>query len=143
MYKEWIFMETQVVIIGAGIMGAALARELAKYDVDVTLVEKRADVSMSVTKASNATIYSPLNFSWVSSSALKEIATKKAGITREAELEKEKLCIDGANSWGNLLDELDLDYLKFPYFMVVATNEDDLKVLELMEKGAQARWSQI
>jgi L-2-hydroxyglutarate oxidase LhgO len=75
-------METQVVIIGAGIMGAALARELSRYNVDVTLVEKQADVSMGVTKASNGTIYSPQSFSWVSSATLKGIATKKEG--REA-----------------------------------------------------------
>jgi glycerol-3-phosphate dehydrogenase len=134
-------METQVVIIGGGIMGTALARELSQYNVDVTLVEKRADVSMGVTKASNGFIYSPLDFSWVSSAALKTIATKKEGkeATQKAELEKEKLCIDGANAWGTLLDELDLEYYKLPHFMIVATSEDDLKVMEVMEKGAQAR----
>jgi glycerol-3-phosphate dehydrogenase len=134
-------METQVVIIGGGIIGTAVARELSQYNVDVTLVEKRADVSMGVSKCSNSLIYSPLAFSWVSSGALKRVAkeTKGAGAaTKEAELMKDKLCIDGANLWDNLIDELDLEHIKFPYFVIVATSEGDLKVLELMEKEAQA-----
>ena len=41
--------ETDVLIVGAGISGVSLARELSKYDVRVTVVEKEADVSMVVT----------------------------------------------------------------------------------------------
>ncbi|MDY6795153.1 MAG: FAD-dependent oxidoreductase [Actinomycetota bacterium] len=43
--------ETEVLIIGAGVLGAAAARELSKYKVDVTVVEKAVDVGWGCTKA--------------------------------------------------------------------------------------------
>ncbi len=44
-------METEILIIGAGVLGAATARELSRYKVDVTLVEKNVDVGWGITKA--------------------------------------------------------------------------------------------
>ncbi|MEA3222477.1 MAG: FAD-dependent oxidoreductase [Thermodesulfobacteriota bacterium] len=43
--------ETEVLIIGGGVLGAATARELSKYKVDVTLVEKEVDVCCGSSKA--------------------------------------------------------------------------------------------
>jgi glycerol-3-phosphate dehydrogenase len=43
-------METEVLIIGGGVLGAAVARELTKYKVDVILVEKEADLGWGSTK---------------------------------------------------------------------------------------------
>ena len=43
--------ETEVLIIGAGVLGAATARELSKHEVDITLVEKNVDVGWGITKA--------------------------------------------------------------------------------------------
>ena len=37
-------MKTDVVIIGAGAVGCAIARELSRYQLDVTVVEKNEDV---------------------------------------------------------------------------------------------------
>lgn len=45
------FHETEVLIIGAGVLGAATARELSRYKVDVTVVEKNVDVGWGITKA--------------------------------------------------------------------------------------------
>ena len=44
-------METEVLIIGGGILGAAVARELSRYKVDITLVEKESDFGWGSTKA--------------------------------------------------------------------------------------------
>jgi len=35
-------METEILIVGGGVLGAAVARELSRYQVDVMLVEKEA-----------------------------------------------------------------------------------------------------
>lgn len=43
---------TEVLIIGGGIIGTAVARELSKYKVDVALAEKEADCGWGSTKAS-------------------------------------------------------------------------------------------
>jgi len=44
--------ETEVLIIGGGILGCAVARELSRYKTDVTLVEKEVDFGTGITKAS-------------------------------------------------------------------------------------------
>jgi glycerol-3-phosphate dehydrogenase len=43
--------DTDVLIIGAGVPGAAVARELSKYEVDVTIVDKEVDVGWGSSKA--------------------------------------------------------------------------------------------
>ena len=39
-------MKTDVLIIGGGVIGCGIAHQLCKYNFDVTLVEKEADVCM-------------------------------------------------------------------------------------------------
>ncbi len=46
-------LQTEVLIIGGGIGGAAIARELSRYKVDATLVEKGEDVGQGITKYSS------------------------------------------------------------------------------------------
>ncbi len=49
--------EHDVVIIGGGIIGCALARELSKYEVDVAVVEKEPDVSLGQSRANNGMVH--------------------------------------------------------------------------------------
>ena len=46
-----------VVVIGAGVVGNAIARELARYDVSVVLLEREADVAWGTTKANTALVH--------------------------------------------------------------------------------------
>lgn len=46
-------VETEVLIIGGGVAGATLARELSKYKVSATIVEKGADFGQGITKYSS------------------------------------------------------------------------------------------
>lgn len=46
-----------VAIIGAGIIGASIFRELTKYNVNVVVIEKENDVSMGTTKANSAIVH--------------------------------------------------------------------------------------
>ena len=52
--------EYDVVVIGAGVIGSMIARELSRYEVRVALVEKNPDVAQGVTKANNGLIHSGL-----------------------------------------------------------------------------------
>ncbi len=45
-----------VVVIGAGIMGAAVSRELSKYELKILLLDKENDVSCGTTKANSAIV---------------------------------------------------------------------------------------
>ena len=46
-----------VVIIGAGVIGGAVARELSKYKLDICILEKCADVAMGATRANSAIVH--------------------------------------------------------------------------------------
>ena len=48
---------TDVVVIGGGIVGTAILRELSKYDLQCVLVEKEPDVSLGTTKANSAILH--------------------------------------------------------------------------------------
>ncbi|MDR1965452.1 MAG: NAD(P)/FAD-dependent oxidoreductase [Synergistaceae bacterium] len=50
--------EADVVVIGGGISGCGIARELCAYDCGVLLLEKNSDISEGTTKANNGMIHS-------------------------------------------------------------------------------------
>ena len=50
-------IKTDVVVIGAGAVGCAIARELSKYDVKVVVVDKRDDVGGDASKSNSAIIH--------------------------------------------------------------------------------------
>ncbi len=47
-----------VAIIGAGVIGAFIARELSKFKLDIALIDKESDVSNGATKANSGIIHS-------------------------------------------------------------------------------------
>ncbi len=46
-----------VVIIGAGVIGGAVARELSKYELGVCILERESDVAMGATRANSAIVH--------------------------------------------------------------------------------------
>lgn len=51
-------MKNDVLIIGAGVTGSLLARELAKYDLNVVVIEKENDVGNVTSSANSAIVHS-------------------------------------------------------------------------------------
>ena len=51
--REKQTLTVDVAIVGGGIIGTAVARELSKYDVSILLVEKEAEVGWGTTKANS------------------------------------------------------------------------------------------
>ena len=54
-------MKTDVLIIGGGVIGCGIAHQLCKYNFDVTLVEKEADVCMGTSKANSSMLHDGYN----------------------------------------------------------------------------------
>ncbi|HZK38751.1 MAG TPA: NAD(P)/FAD-dependent oxidoreductase, partial [Clostridia bacterium] len=50
-------MRFDVAIIGAGVIGSLIARELSRFNMDVALLEKENDMAMGTTKANSAIIH--------------------------------------------------------------------------------------
>lgn len=49
--------QADVVIVGGGVIGCGIARELAKYDLSICLVEKEEDICEGTSKANNGMIH--------------------------------------------------------------------------------------
>lgn len=45
------------VIIGAGVIGLSIARELSRYDLNICVLEKEIDVAMGTTKANSSIVH--------------------------------------------------------------------------------------
>ena len=129
-------METQVVIIGGGLMGTALARELSRYKLDAVLVERYPDVCWGLSKASNGMIYSGLT--WLVSVALKAIATE--GGDAGSHMEKDRLCLEGYERWEAIFRELDVPY-KQTGVIVIARNSEEMERIKAMQEMAKPEWN--
>ena len=50
--------KVDVLVIGAGLLGCFTARNLARYEMDILVLEKESDVSRGISKANTGIIYS-------------------------------------------------------------------------------------
>ena len=57
-FKE-IKMIYDVIIIGAGVVGGAIARNLSRFELSVLALEKEADICCGTSKANTGIIHSP------------------------------------------------------------------------------------
>ncbi len=106
-----------VAIIGGGVIGCCIARELSKYQVKVILLEQKAEVGFGTSK-SNSGIIHPGHHS--------SPATLKG-----------QLVVKGNSMFDRLAAELKFGFRRIGE-IVVAIKEEDLKTLEeLKEQGEQ------
>lgn len=107
--------ESDVVVVGGGIIGSAILRELSKYDLQCVLLEKEPDLATGTTKANSAILHAGFDA---------PIGSVKA-ITN----------VRGNALYHILENQLDLD-INWTGSLVVATDEDELATLqELLERG--------
>jgi len=126
MVKE---LEADVVIVGGGVAGAAIARELSQYTVQVILVEKGSDLAVGSSKANNGHIHKTLLLSLV----LKSAINPNSPIYQPGSL-KTRLENEGYATWEQQwLRELDIQH-KPRGLLVVARNKHELESLDEMKK---------
>lgn len=103
------------VVIGAGVVGGLVARELTKYELSVCMVEKAADVAMGATRANSAIVH--------------------AGFDAKEGTLKAKLNVRGSEMMEDICAQLGVKY-KRNGSLVVGFNEDDASTLRsLIERG--------
>ena len=110
--------KTDVLIIGGGVTGCFAARELSRYDLDITLVEKAPDVCTGTTKANTALLH--------------------AGFNADPDKLKGRLNMRGNQLYHERIQhELDVP-IEWLGAMVVAKDESEVpKLEELLEKGKE------
>ena len=102
-------------VIGAGVVGGLVARELTKYKLSVCIVEKAADVAMGATRANSAIVH--------------------AGYDAKEGTLKAKLNVLGSEMMEDVCRELGVKY-KRNGSLVVGFDEDDAATLHsLIERG--------
>ncbi len=105
-----------VIIIGCGISGAAIAYELSKYNLEVAMLEKENDVSTGATKANSGIIH--------------------AGYDPEPGSLMAKLNVRGSQITQEVCKKLDIPY-KQCGAMVVAFSDEQKEALEKLYKQGE------
>ena len=106
-----------VLVIGAGVSGASIARRLSAYQLDIALADKECDVSFGTSKSNSGIIH--------------------AGFHHNARHLKARLEIRG----NAMFDQLQME-LGFPFrrcgILVVATHSDEMKMIgQLYAQGVE------
>ena len=108
-----------VAVIGAGITGTALARELSKYNLKAVVLEKSNDIANGSTKANSGIIH--------------------AGYDALPGTLKARLNVEGNAIYDSLCKELDVEFKRCGSLVVAFNEEETLKVRELYERGLKNR----
>ena len=122
--------ETDVLVIGQGITGSSIARELSQYKIDVTGVEKSPDTLTGQTKGGHGNVYSGRSLVMAFSLVLKSIMAPGEPLWHPETL-KIKLATEGYGLFGELAKRLEIPY-KQTKFLIVARNEEELKSLKAL-----------
>jgi len=110
-------LHSDILLIGAGVTGCALARVLSRYEAQVTVLDRGADVAEGASKANSGIVH--------------------AGFDAHPGTMKARLNVEGANMYPALCQELGVPYGQ-PGALVIGFDEDDRKTLEnLVRQGVE------
>jgi glycerol-3-phosphate dehydrogenase len=106
-----------IIIVGAGAVGCAVARELSRYQLSIAVLEKECDVAAGTSGRNSAVVHAGFN--------------NKTGSLMA------KLCVEGSQGFEALCAELDVPYKKTGK-LLVAFDEEDLAILKGLVKRGEA-----
>lgn len=114
-YRKDLNLMYDAAVIGAGIIGTSVARELSKYSLKTALIEKGSDVAVGTTKANSGIIH--------------------AGYDAEPGTNKAKFNALGNPMFDKLCSDLDVTFKKTGS-LVIAFNSRDMEIVrELYKRG--------
>ena len=107
--------ETDILIIGGGVIGCALARELSRYQASITVIDRAQDVAEGASKANSGIVH--------------------AGYDAVPGTLKAKYNVEGAKRFPALCDQLGVPYTQCGA-LVIAFSEEERETLEqLLDRG--------
>ncbi len=108
-----------IAVIGAGVVGALVARELTRYTARVCILERCGDVGMGATRANSAIVH--------------------AGFDAKEGSLKAKLNVKGSLKMESVAEELGVKYNKCGSLVVGFGAEDEATLAELLIRGEKNR----
>jgi len=108
----------QVAIVGGGIVGTSVARELSRYKLDVLLVEAEPEVGWGTTKANSGIVH--------------------GGFHEEPGTLKAKYCLPGNQMYPKMCEELDVTF-KQNGILLVARNDKEMETVMMYYKRGKDR----
>jgi len=113
--EKGIIDTVDVVIIGGGVNGCGIARQLSKYDLNISVVEMNADIAEGTSKANNGMIHS--------------------GYDSKPGSNKAKLCVRGNALYSKWAEELNFHFVRSGSFVAGFDEEDDPYLNMYLERG--------
>jgi len=104
-----------VAIIGGGVVGTSIARELSRYRLRVALFEKEAELAFGVSKSNSGIIH--------------------PGTQHPPALLKSRLCVQGNRLTKKLAKELGIDFKEVGELVVAFSDEEAKRLKELLRDG--------
>lgn len=104
-----------VIVIGGGLVGSAIAREMARYQLDIAVLEKNLDVCYETSGRNSGVIH--------------------GGFAYDTGTLKAKLCVEGNKNFDQLAEELDIPFIRCGKVLVGNTEEDMESLKRTMKQG--------
>ncbi|KUO64129.1 MAG: FAD/NAD(P)-binding oxidoreductase [Gracilibacter sp. BRH_c7a] len=109
--------EYDVIIIGAGVIGSAIAREISRYELKIGVLEKELDVCSETSGRNSGVLH--------------------AGFNNEPGSLMAKYCVEGCLGFDKVAEELDIPFSRTGKIVVGFDAEDKDKLIRLKEQGDQ------
>jgi glycerol-3-phosphate dehydrogenase len=113
----WLMNHYDVAVIGAGVVGAAIARQLSRYKIDIVLIEKESDVSFGTSKANSGIIHAGFH-------------SKKGSL-------KAMLAVRGNREFDRLAKELGFPFERRGELVIAFTEEENRALQSLYRQGIE------
>ncbi len=104
-----------VLIIGGGVVGSAIARELSRYQLKICVLEKNPDVCCEISGRNTGVCH--------------------GGFAYDAGSLKAKLCVEGNRLMGKLAEDLDFPFKRCGKVLVGNTKEEYDRLQEVIRQG--------
>lgn len=109
--------EFDVVIVGAGIIGCAVARELSRFRLKIAVVEKNLDVCFETSGRNSAVLH--------------------GGFAYDRGSLKAQCCVEGNREFDQVAKELDIPFKRTGKLLVGSSKEDYGALKEVLEQGGE------
>ncbi len=110
-------MKYDVAVVGAGVIGSLIARELSRFNIKIALVEKCNDMAMGTSKANSAIVH--------------------AGFDAKPGSFKAKMNVEGTALMPELCKTLSVPFKPIGSLVVAFSDEEKETLNELLERGKE------